>query len=91
MTHPSLQRSTILFSRMEHIIALSGSSPQIAEIDAEKFSTFMQRKPIWQFYSLTHDCYLQKTNQEKIHLINNYYKSMMEGKFCFFTFESAIT
>ena len=76
---------------MEHIIGLSESSPQIAEIDAEKLSTFMQRKPIWQFYSLTHDCYLQKTNQEKIRLINNYYKSMMEGKILFFTFESAIT
>ena len=84
MTHPSLQRSTILFSRMEPIIALSEASPQINNIDAEKFSTFMKRNPIWQFYSLTQDCYLQKTNEEKIRLIDNYYKSMMEGKILFF-------
>ena len=69
---------------MEHIIKLSESSSQGEEINPEQFSLFMQRKPIWQFYSLTQDCYLQKTNQEKIRLINNYYKSMMEGKICFF-------
>ena len=68
---------------MERIIALSEASPQPIDIDAEKFSTFMQRKPIWQFYSLTQDCYLQKTNEEKIRLIDNYFKSMMEGKIVF--------
>ena len=76
---------------MERIIALSETSPQLPEVDAEIFSKFMQRKPIWQFYSLTQDSYLQKTNEEKIRLIDNYYKSMMEGKICFFfVFESAI-
>ena len=69
---------------MENIIKLSESSSfssnQAQSIDSEQFSLFMQRKPIWQFYSLTQDCYLQKTNQEKIPLIENYYKSMMEGK-----------
>ena len=69
---------------MEHIIKLSKSSSQGEDINPEQFSIFMQRKPIWQFYSLTQDCYLQKTNQEKIRLIENYYKSMMqEGKFFF--------
>ena len=68
---------------MQNIIKLSesSSSTQGQSIDPEQFSIFMQRKPIWQFYSLTQDCYLQKTNQEKIRLIENYYKSMMEGKF----------
>ena len=72
---------------MENIIKLSEfssfSSNQAQSIDSEQFSLFMQRKPIWQFYSLTQDCYLQKTNQEKIRLIENYYKSMMEGKIFF--------
>ena len=72
---------------MEDIIKLSESSTTVTaqgqSIDAEQFSLFMQRKPIWEFYSLTQDCYLQKTNQEKISLIQNYYKSMMEGRFLF--------
>ena len=72
---------------MEDIIKLSESSATVTaqgqSIDAEQFSLFMQRKPIWEFYSLTQDCYLQKTNQEKIRLIQNYYKSMMDGKFSF--------
>ena len=77
-----------LFSRMEHIIALSETSPltpQLTEVDSETFSKFMQRMPIWQFYSLMQDSYLQKTNEEKIRLIDNYHKSMMEGKICFFS------
>ena len=68
---------------MERIIALSETSPltpQFTEVDGETFSKFMQHMPIWQFYSLTQDAYLQKTNEEKILLIENYYKSMMEGK-----------
>ena len=64
---------------MERIIALSETSPltpQLTEVDSETFS----KMPIWQFYSLTQDAYLQKTNEEKIRLIENYYKSMMKGK-----------
>ena len=72
---------------MEDIIKLSESSATATtrgqSIDPEQFSLFMQRKPIWEFYSLTQDYYLQKTNQEKIRLIQNYDKSMMEGKFSF--------
>ena len=71
---------------MENILKLSESSTVATarEIDSEQFSIFMQRKPIWEFYSLTQDNYIAKSNQEKIHLIHLYYKSMMEGEICFF-------
>ena len=71
---------------MENILKLSESSAVATarEIDSEQFSIFMLRKPIWEFYSLTQDNYISKSNQEKIHLIHSYYKSMMEGKICCF-------
>ena len=76
---------------MENILKLSESSTVATahEIDSEQFSIFMQRKPIWDFHSLTQDKYISKSNQEKIHLIHSYYKSMMEGKIgcCFFIFD----
>ena len=76
---------------MENILKLSESSTVATahEIDSEQFSIFMQRKPICEFYSLTQDKYISKSNQEKIHLIHTYYKSMMEGKICwvFFNFD----
>ena len=70
---------------MDTILKLSESSnvataATAREIDSEKFSIFMQRKPIWEFYSLTQDNYIAKSNHEKIPLIHSYYKAMMEGK-----------
>ena len=67
---------------MDRIIALSESSPQILEIDADRFASFMQRKPIWLNFSITQDSYLSKTNEEKSRMINEYYNYMVKGKLC---------
>ena len=65
---------------MERIIAISETSPQICEIDEGRSATFMQRKPIWIHYSITQDSYLRKSNEEKAHMINEYYNFMVKGK-----------
>ena len=65
---------------MDKIIALSESSPQVHEIDADKFVTFMQRKPIWLHFSISQDSYLRKSNEEKARMINEYYNYMVNGK-----------
>ena len=78
-----------IYCKMENILKLSEFSTVATahEIDSEQFSIFMQRKPIWDFFSLTQDKYISKSNQEKIHLIHTYYKSMKEGKnLAFFLF-----
>ena len=67
---------------MDRIIALSESSPQILEIDADRFASFMQRRPIWLYFSITQDSYLSKTNEEKSRMINEYYNYMVKGKLC---------
>ena len=64
---------------MDRIIALSESD---AEIDADRFASFMQRKPIWLYFSITQDSYLSKTNEEKSRMINEYYNYMVKGKLC---------
>ena len=65
---------------MDKIIALSESSPQINENDADKFVTFMQRKPIWVHFSITQDSYLVKSAEEKTRMIKEYYNYMVNGK-----------
>ena len=69
---------------MEKIIALSETSPQMCEIDSDRLDMFMQRKPIWIHYSITQDSYLRKTNEEKVHMINEYYNYMVKGKLFLF-------
>ena len=71
---------------MDRIIVLSESSPQILEVDADRFASFMQRKPIWQYFSTTQDSYLTKTNEKKTRMINEYYKYMVKGKRFLFDF-----
>ena len=65
---------------MDKIIAFTESSPQVHEIDGEKFGTFMQRKPIWLHFSISQDSYLRKSNEEKARMINEYYNYMVNGK-----------
>ena len=65
---------------MDQIIALSECSPQILEINADRFASFMQRKPIWFYFSITQDSYLCQTNEEKTRMINEYYNYMAKGK-----------
>ena len=73
-------------SGTDRIIALSESSPQIHEIDPDRFATFMQRKPIWLHFSITQDSYLRKTNEEKTRMISEYYNYMVKGKHFLFVF-----
>ena len=61
---------------MDCIITISETSPQICEIDADRFAMFMQRKPIWVHYSITQD-------EEKARMINDYYNFMVKGKLFF--------
>ena len=76
----------LMTSGMDRIIALSESSPQIHEIDPDRFATFMQRKPIWLHFSITQDIYLRKTNEEKTRMISEYYNYLVKGKRLFFLF-----
>ena len=80
----------LMTSGMDRIIALSESSPQIHEIDPDRFATFKQRNPIWLHSSITQDTYLRKTNEEKTCMISEYYNYMVKGKrfffICFFLF-----
>ena len=73
-------------SGMDRIIALSESSPQIHEIDPDRFATFMQRKPIWLHFSITQVNYLRKTNEEKTRMISEYYNHMVKSKRFLFVF-----
>ena len=69
---------------MERLIVISEASPPLCEIDEEKFSIFMQRKPIWVHYSISQDSYLKKSNEEKAHMINEYYRFMVKGNILLF-------
>ena len=64
---------------MERIIAISEASPPLCKIDEEKFSTFMQKRPIWVHYAISQDTYLKKGNEEKPRMINEYYRFMVKG------------
>ena len=64
---------------MERLIAISEASPPLCEIDEEKFSTFMQKRPIWLHYAISQDTYLKKSNEEKARVINEYYRFMVKG------------
>ena len=64
---------------MERLIAISEASPPLCETDEEKFSTFMQKRPIWLHYAISQDTYLKKSNEEKARVINEYYRFMVKG------------
>ena len=72
---------------MERIIAISEASPPLCEIDEEKFSTFMQRKPIWVHYSISQDSYPKKSNEEKARMITSIIGLWQKVTFCCLLFD----
>ena len=78
--------SKISCVKMDKIIALSGSSPQITKIDESKFVKFMT--PIWDYFKITQQKYLSYTIEKKTAMINDYYKNMDEGEIFSFLFAS---
>ena len=72
---------------MEKTIALSESSPQMANIDEAKFLRFMHQTPIWEHFKMTQQVYLSLSTEEKTKMINSYV-SMNNGKvMAFFVFD----
>ena len=50
------------------------------EIDQSQFLEFMDKNPVWYFYSISKDEYLSKSREEKVSLISKYYNEMKSGE-----------
>ena len=48
------------------------------EIDQSHFLEFMDKNPVWYFYSMSKDEYLSKSREEKVSLILRCYKKKEE-------------
>ena len=55
----------------------------------EKFSVFMKQNPIWNFYEISKNDYMGLPEEEKMKLIDDYYRHMSDGK-SKFTFRSCL-
>ena len=66
----------------QHASKITGSEE---EIDQSHFLEFMDKNPVWYFYSMSKDEYLSKSREEKVSLISKYYNEMKSGDnfFCF--------
>ena len=49
-------------------------------LNPEKFNSFMKQNPIWNFYEISKSDYLMMPENEKMQLIDCYYKHMNDGK-----------
>ena len=58
------------------------------EIDQSHFLEFMDKNPVWYFYSMSKDEYLSKSREEKVSLISKCYNKKRSGEnfFCFYLF-----
>ena len=56
----------------------------------EKFNSFMKQNPIWNFYEISKSGYLMMQENEKMQLIDRYYKHMNDGN-SKFIFTSCLT
>ena len=67
---------------MDKLVAITESvaSQSSSEINEEKFVSFMRECPIWDYYRITQVAYLGQSHEEKMRLISDYYKKMLEGK-----------
>ena len=49
-------------------------------VNPKKFNSFMKQNSIWNFYEISKSDYLMMPENEKIQLIDRYYKHMNDGK-----------
>ena len=49
------------------------SAPVESHIGKEKFLGYMQKNPMWSFFSMSQAEYLSKIKEEKVSLISRYY------------------
>ena len=49
------------------------SAPTESQIDKEKFLGFMEKNPMWSFFSMSQAEYLSNSKEEKVSLISRYY------------------
>ena len=49
-------------------------------VNPEKFNSFLKQNPIWNFYEISKSDYLMMPENEKMQLIDCYYKHMNDGK-----------
>ena len=72
------------FSKMDSIMDIveSGSSGEITyqSIDEKKLKEYQSKCCVWDYHSMTKECFLEKTQAEKKTLILQYYIQMLSGK-----------
>ena len=64
------------------------SKVNVTENDNDEilFLQFMEKNPIWSFYSMSKDEYLSKSKEERVSLILKYYSEMKNGDNSIFSF-----
>ena len=58
----------------------STGSTNDVEIDIDKYQKFMSINPIWDYFNIPKNEYLMQTREQRVPLIQKYYKSMVNGK-----------
>lgn len=72
---------------MEKLMEIEGNyavdstgSTNDVEIDIDKYQKFMSINPIWDYFNIPKNEYLMQTREQRVPLIQKYYKSMVNGK-----------
>ena len=83
--------STYDTSAMEKLLQVAdqhASKVNVTENDNDEilFLQFMEKNPIWSFYSMSKDEYLSKSKEERVSLILKYYSEMKNGDNSIFSF-----
>ena len=77
---------------MEKLLPPADQQASIADsisthYDEATFIKYMDKKPVWEFYSMSKDEYLLKSREGKLSMISDYYNQMKKGeKLSFFVF-----
>ena len=74
----------IAIEQMEFDSSTATSANQKAnvEIDPNKYRTYLNINPIWNFLSLSKDEYFKLSLEDRKSHIENYYRHMLNGKIC---------
>ena len=76
---------------MEKLLLAADQQASIADnisthYDEATFIKYMDKNPVWEFYSMSRDEYLLKSREEKLSMISDYCNQMKKGKKLFFLF-----
>ena len=65
----------------QHVVT---SAPVESHIDKEKFLGYMEKNPVWSFFSMSEAEHLSKSKEERVSLISRYYIETSNGEDCLF-------